>query len=82
MKEIYAWVPWFQSLAQRIADGGESLLIELAKSVDWNENDSNPLLNHGEENLNPLSFFNYLAGRSYRAKNRARIYRLVSRICG
>ena len=42
MKEIYAWVPWFQSLAQRIADGGELFLIELAKTVPWKADGSEP----------------------------------------
>ena len=84
MKEIYGWVPWFHSLAQQIADGGKPLLIELAKTVQWNEDPSKspPLLNYGEENVDPFSFFNYLAGLSYRAGNRARIYPSINRIAG
>ena len=75
MKEIYAWIPWFRSLAQRIADGGEPFLIELAKTVPWKADGSEPpLLKYGEENIDPFSFFNYLAGLSYRAENRTRIY--------
>ena len=75
MKEIYDWVPWFQNLAQRIAEGGEQFLIERAKMVAWHRDGSlPPLLKHGDENIDPFSFFNYLAGRCHIAKNRARIY--------
>ena len=78
MKEIYAWVPWFQSLAQRIADGGEPFLIDLAKAVPWKVDGSEPpLLKYGDENIDPFSFFNYLAGLSYRAANRARLYPII-----
>ncbi|MCY3842030.1 MAG: AAA family ATPase [Acidobacteria bacterium] len=80
MKEIYAWVPWFQSLAQRIADGGEPFLIELAKAVPWKADGSEPpLLKYGDENIDPFSFFNYLAGLSYRAENRARLYPIIDK---
>ena len=56
MREIYGWVPWFHSLAQQIAAGGKPLLIELAKTVQWNEDRSKspPLLNYGEETLIPF----------------------------
>ena len=37
MKDIYWWVPWFQSLAHRVAEGGPELLVERAKRVEWNE---------------------------------------------
>ena len=33
MKEIYAWVPWFQELADKTAEGGETYLAEAAKKV-------------------------------------------------
>ena len=85
MKEIYAWVPWFQSLAQRIADDGKPLLIELTMKVHWKADGSEPpLLKYGEENVDPFSFFNYLAGLSkgQRAENRARMYPSISKIAG
>ena len=84
MKDIYAWVPWFHNLARRIADDGRPLLIELAKTVHWYEDRSKspPLLNYGDENLDPFSFFNYLAGRSYRRENRARIYPSINQVAG
>ena len=85
MKEIYAWVPWYRSLAQRIAEDGQPLLIELAKTVPWKPDGSEPpLLKYGEDNVDPFSFFNYLAGLSKgsRPENRARIYPSINRIAG
>ena len=63
MKEIYAWVPWFQELADKIAEGGETYLAEAAKRVGWRDDgDKPPLLKHGDENIDPFSFFgNYIA---------------------
>ncbi len=79
MKEIYDWVPWFRNLAQRIAEGGPELLIERAKKVEWKEDRSEaPLLQYGDENIDPFSFFYYLAGYSSSAKSRARIYPSIS----
>lgn len=81
MKEIYWWVPWFRSLAHRVAEGGPELLVERAKRVEWKEDDSEaPLLRYGDENENidPFSFFYYLAARSSTAKSRQRIYPSIS----
>ena len=74
MREIYDWVPWFRSLAQRIAEGGPELLIDRAKKVEWKEDRSEaPLLSYGDENIDPFSFFYYLAGHNS-AKRRARVF--------
>ena len=79
MKEIYWWVPWFRSLAHRVAEGGPELLVERAKRVEWKEDDSEaPLLRYGDENIDPFSFFYYLAARSSTAKSRQRIYPIIS----
>ena len=83
MKGIYAWVPWFQSLAQRIARDGQPFLSELAKTVPWKADGSEPpLLKYGAVNIDPFSFFNYLAGLSYQLKNRARMYPSISQMVG
>ena len=75
MKEIYDWVPWFRNLARRIAEDGPELLIERAKRVQWREPGSEaPLLKYGDENIDPFSFFYYLAGHNAWAKSRARVY--------
>ena len=83
MKEIYDWVPWFRNLAQRIAEGGPELLIERAKKVDWKEDGSEAsLLKYGDENIDPFSFFYYLAGYSSSAKSRRRIYPSIGKQFG
>lgn len=75
MKEIYAWVPWFQELAGKIAEGGETYLAEAAKKVAWRDDDKKqPLLNYGDENIDPFSFFYSLAQRNQDQKSRKRIY--------
>ena len=75
MKEIYAWVPWFQELAAKIAEGGETYLAEAAKKVAWREDDKKqPLLDYGDENIDPFSFFYSLAQRSQDQRSRKRIY--------
>ena len=62
MKNMYAWVPWFRELAGRIAEGGEQGLIDRAKRVDW-KMEKPPLLRHGDENIDPLSFLYFLSSR-------------------
>ena len=83
MKEIYAWVPWFKELAQIVADGGKDSLVKRAKEVQWTSDGQNPpLLKHEDENIDPFSFFYYLAGRSDTAENRRRIYPSIDECFG
>lgn len=63
MKEIYDWVPWFRELARKIADRGEIYLIEKAKQVDWVK-ERPALLQYGDKNIDPFSFFYFLASKS------------------
>ena len=63
MKEIYSWVPWFQELGKKIEAEGEAYLIDKAKQVDW-ENENPPLLQYGDENIDPFSFFYFLAQKN------------------
>ena len=74
MKEIYDWVPWFRELAKKIEARGEAYLIEKAKEVDWGNNPS--LLNYGDENIDPFSFFYFLAQKNTK-KQRVPVYRSV-----
>ena len=75
MKEIYDWVPWFKELGERIAEGGEQYLIDKAKTVPWKDGDSkSPLLNYGDDNIDPFSFFYTLASLSKSRGSRNRIY--------
>ncbi len=80
MKEIYAWVPWFQELAGKVAEGGEAGLIERAKQVEWTV-DNPILLRYGDENIDPFSFFYFLAQCNGR-KNREEIYKNVNSAFG
>ena len=62
MRELYAWVPWFNELARKIANGNELELAERASNIRWREHDnSSPLLNYGRHNVDPLSFIYTLA---------------------
>ena len=75
MKEIYDWAPYFGELARKIADRGEQGLIDAAKQVAWKmEGPQSPLLNYGDENIDPFSFFYTLAANSTTAAGRKRIY--------
>ena len=81
MKEIYGWVPWFRELAQKIATNENDFLVERAKRIAWNPSgDLPPLLKHGDENIDPFSFFYSIAGRSGwgMTATRIRIYRSIS----
>ena len=59
----YTWVAWFQELAAKIAENDESDLVDKAKAVDWGRVDV-PLLNYGDENIDPISFLYFLAQRN------------------
>ena len=75
MKEIYAWVPYFRELARKIADRGERGLTDAAKQVAWKEGGpQSPLLNYGDENIDPFSFFYTIAANGTRTASRKRIY--------
>ena len=65
MKQNYIWVPWFLELARKISKNGESYLIEKSKEVNWIK--KNPaLLAYGDENIDPFSFFYFLASKNSR----------------
>ena len=75
MKEIYAWAPYFRELARKVADRGERHLMDAAKRVAWKqEGPQSPLLNYGDENIDPFSFFYTIAANSDAAVSRERIY--------
>ena len=59
----YTWVAWFKELATTIASNDERYLVDRAKAVKWKK-DSVPLLNYGDENIDPMSFLYFLAQRN------------------
>ena len=75
MKEIYGWASWFRELSVKIAERGETGLIEKAKKVDWGENPA--LLRHGDQGIDPFSFFYYLAQKNT-TNQRPRVYPSVT----
>ena len=78
MKEIYDWVPWFQELAGKIAEGGEAYLIEKAKQVKWGGDPS--LLKYGDEGIDPFSFFYFLAQKYNTSYQRKIVYSSVHEV--
>ena len=74
MIDPYTWVPWFRDLTHSIADGGEEFLSESAAKVDWKTKGPPPLLSNGPENIDPFSFFYYLAAKSANASSREIVY--------
>ena len=75
MKEIYDWAPYFGELARNIAGRGEQGLIDAAKQVAWKtEGPQSPLLNYGDENIDPFSVFYTIAANSTTKASRKRIY--------
>lgn len=81
------WAPWFRELARKIADSGEQYLIDRAKLVAWQADDGESsktfrLLNYGDANIDPLSFFYTLASLSNSPTSRERIYPSVARAFG
>ena len=63
IKQHYLWIPWVKELATKIAEGGEQYLIDRAKKVNWTSN-SPVLLRFGDENIDPFSFFYFLASKN------------------
>ena len=79
MKEIYDWVPWFQELGGKIAEGGERYLIDGAKTVAWKGDGSEPaILRYGDDNIDPLSFVYTVASLNRGGASRSRVYSSVS----
>ena len=66
-------------LAEKVAQRGEGYLIDRAKRVAWKEDGSEgALLNYGDTNIDPLSFFYTLASLSKSRDTRNRVYPSVS----
>ena len=72
------WVPWFQGLAKKIAENGRQDFIAKSKQVDWGT-ENRPLLQYGDDGIDPFSFFLYLANKT-RAKNRRAVYESVHKV--
>ena len=85
MREIYLWTDWFTELAGKIAEGGETYLINCAKRVDWKADGTKPSLldpDYGDENIDPFSFFYSLAVQNRGRENRRRVYPSIADVFG
>ena len=58
---VFNWIPWFKQLTENIDQGGERYLIETAKKVNWGS--EHPVLLRHNENIDPFSFFRFLANK-------------------
>ncbi len=64
MSEIFAWVPWFKELAAKIRDIGAKGLADRARGIRWNKQGEAALLQHGDDNIDPFSFFRFLSSKN------------------
>ena len=78
MKQDYIWVPWFSELARKISENGEQYLIEKSKEVNW-INDEPPLLAYEDKNIDPFSFFYFLASKMW-IKEQETVYSSVHEV--
>lgn len=58
--ELFQWVPWFGELAEKVGEMRREGLVERSKAVDWAGRKC-VVLDHGEQNADPLTFFSLLA---------------------
>ena len=83
MKDVYAWIPWFDELCAKIAEGDESELARRAREVQWRKEGSvAPLLNYGDHNIDPFSFLYTLAAGCKYAESRRRLCASVGEVFG
>ena len=83
MKDVYAWIPWFGELCEKIAEGGESELARRAHDVRWKKEGSiSPLLNYGDDNIDPFSFLYTLATGCRSVEGRERLCASVGEVFG
>lgn len=74
MKELYAWVPWFNELSRKIAKNDAAYLIRRAHRIPWTESGANPpLLKADDKLIDPFSFIYSLAYATVKRDNRIRV---------
>lgn len=83
MREIYSWVPWFRELSRKIADSGSQYLAARARQVPWKEDGSEPpLVQFGDEYIDPFSFIYSLASYARHLPGRRRVFKGVEEAFG
>ena len=79
MQEQYAWVDWFNELAQKIAGVGADGLAEFASRIQWRDDGKQaPILRYGPNNVDPFSFVYTLAANCGSRPSRTRIVQSAS----
>ncbi len=79
MPELFRWVPWFGELAKKVREGRREGLVARAKEVDWVGRRA--VLEQGEENADPLTFFYHLASiAGGKTRKREKIYSSVAKV--
>ena len=76
MKEMFAWVPWFNELAKNIADGGQQYLEDRANEVEWVG--GSPLAD--TDVLNPLLFLTAVANEGDKTDSRDRVFASLAEV--
>ena len=76
MKEMFDWVPWFNELAKKIADGGQQYLDDRAREVIWHG--ESPLPN--ADAIDPLLFITVVANESEKAESRDRVFASLAEV--
>ena len=72
MNPRYAWIPWFKELARKIDEGGPQFLASRARRIPWNKGGKEAaLVQRGDENIDPFSFFRFLASKNTDSRWRA-----------
>ena len=83
MKDAYAWIPWFDELCGKVAEGDEADLARRAREIRWmGDGNVSPLLEHGDGNIDPLSFLYTLATGCRHAEGRERLCASVGEVFG
>ncbi|MDE2659969.1 MAG: AAA family ATPase [Acidobacteriota bacterium] len=64
MSELFAWIPWFQELARKIADNDANYFVPRVRKVWSSAVGSQALLTKSDADLDPFSFFYSLASKN------------------
>ena len=83
MKELHAWVPWFNELSRKIGLGDGHELAECAGQIEWGVSDANvKLLRNRPDIVDPFSFIYTFARHCRGGNNRARLMASTAAVFG
>ncbi len=76
MKEMFDWVPWFNELAKKIADGGQQYLNDRSREVNWHG--ASPFAN--ADAIDPLLFITVVANEGGKIESRDGVFASLAEI--